>query len=63
MSAKLKMICRTCKSEDVLSDAYAKWDFENQKWIVQNTFDKGAWCNKCDGETRIDELEIPDGQS
>jgi hypothetical protein len=49
-----KKICATCGSEDVLCDAYAEWDVVAQAWSLQNTFDKGAYCNTCDGETRIE---------
>lgn len=64
MAVKLRMVCHTCGSEDVLSDAYAEWSFEKQEWQLQNTFDKGAYCNACDGESRIDtiEEEVPDDQ-
>lgn len=53
-----RMICSTCGSEDVLCDAFAEWDFDKQKWSLQNTFDKGAYCNACDGECRIKEVEV-----
>lgn len=53
-----KFVCRTCKSEDVLCDAYAAWNTTTQEWEVENTFDKGAYCNVCDGETRLDMVEL-----
>lgn len=52
-----RMVCRNCGSEDVICDAYAVWDFSNQVWVIDSTFDKGAYCNACDGETRIVEKE------
>jgi hypothetical protein len=52
---KVKMVCSQCGSEDVFADSYAQWDVESQSWEIAQTFDKGAYCNKCDGETRIEE--------
>ncbi len=54
---KVRMVCKECGSEDVLCDAYAEWNYDKQEWVLQNTFDKGAYCNQCDGETRIVEAE------
>ena len=55
----VKYVCDLCGSDDVLSDAYAEWDVDNQVWSVQNVFDKGAFCNTCEGETRLEEVEAP----
>lgn len=55
---KLRMECSNCGSTDVLSDAYAVWDFKKQEWLLSATFDKGAYCNTCDGETRIKEVTV-----
>lgn len=51
-------VCSTCGSNDVLSDAYAEWNIVTQQWELQNTFDKGAFCAHCDGETRFDRVEL-----
>jgi hypothetical protein len=56
--SKIKMVCKYCGSEDVLADAYAKWDVEARAWEVTDTFDKGAYCNKCDDETRLEERPL-----
>ena len=58
MDEKVKMVCAHCGSDDVRADAYAEWDVEAQKWEIAQTFEKGAYCNKCDGETRIEEQSI-----
>jgi hypothetical protein len=58
MPKKIKMVCADCGSDDVLADAYAEWDVASQKWELQNTFYKGAYCNACEAETRLDEQEI-----
>ena len=55
---RVKMVCSRCGSDDVLADAYAEWDVETQAWEVAQTFDKGGYCNKCDGETRIEEQPL-----
>ena len=54
------MICSYCGSENVMADAYAAWNIERQEWELVNTFDKGAVCDDCDGETRIKERELDD---
>ena len=56
---KIKKVCSTCGSEDVLADAYAEWDVAAQDWVVQDVMDKGHFCNKCDGECSIDDEELP----
>lgn len=53
-------VCAYCGSREVQADAYAAWDFASQSWELVNTFDKGAYCEQCDGETRI-ETEYVDG--
>jgi hypothetical protein len=52
---RYRQVCATCGSENVLADAYAEWDIENQCWSVQSVMDKGHYCNACDGECRIEE--------
>jgi hypothetical protein len=58
MSDKVRMVCSHCGSEDVFTDAYARWDVKSQAWEIAQTFDKGAYCNHCDGETRIEERPL-----
>ena len=58
MKPRIKMVCKECGSDDVLCDAYAVWDVDTQQWEVVNTFDKGAYCNECDGETRLEQEEV-----
>jgi len=45
--------CSDCGSTDVLFDAYAEWDHENQCFTVQNIMDKGHQCNTCEGPCSI----------
>ena len=55
---KLKMKCGHCGSSDVLKDAFVEWDYEAQIWVVHNVFDKGSYCQTCDGECTIEDEEI-----
>lgn len=55
---KEKPICRACKSDDVRADAYAEWNVEKQEWEISATFDKGAVCETCGGETRLEWVNI-----
>lgn len=54
---KVKIVCRDCGSEDVVRDAWAEWDVENQEWVLQDYFD-AAYCNNCEGECKLEEKEI-----
>jgi hypothetical protein len=54
---KVIMICNTCGSEEVLVDAWAAWDKDNQRWELFNTFD-AAFCAECDGECSISEKQF-----
>jgi ribosomal protein L37AE/L43A len=51
-------VCSYCGSENVKADAYAVWNTDTQQWEVSATFDKGAYCDECDGETRINWKEV-----
>ena len=55
---KVAMVCSECGSTEVLADAYAEWDTEAQDWAVASTFEKGAHCAECDGDTRIDAVPL-----
>lgn len=58
MTEKVQMVCGTCGSADVQADAYASWNPDTQKWELVTTFDKGAVCEPCEGETRIEEMPL-----
>jgi peroxiredoxin len=60
---KIKKQCTECESEDVLFDAYVKWDYEKQQYIIDDVYPK-AFCNVCIGECQTFETEIEeDGKS
>lgn len=45
----IKIICSKCGSEDLLFDAYAYWDVNEQEFKLANTFPEGdVYCNGCD---------------
>jgi hypothetical protein len=46
--------CTTCKQTNVQCDSYSVWDMAKQEWVTESTYDKGAYCGVCDGETRLD---------
>jgi hypothetical protein len=56
---KVMMICGRCGGENVLADAYCSWNVETQEWEVANVFDKGAVCEDCKDDCRIEERELP----
>lgn len=56
--ARVKYICRVCKSDDVGRDAWTQWDMESQQWQVQNLMSE-SFCFKCEGETILDQVRDP----
>jgi hypothetical protein len=55
--AKVRMVCETCGSEDVMHDAWAVWDTGTQEWVLGAVFDY-MHCDNCQGETDIEELPM-----
>jgi hypothetical protein len=51
----IQKVCSHCGGINVKSDAYATWDFRKQEWVLDQTFYKGAYCDDCDGECRIED--------
>lgn len=54
---KHKFTCAYCKSDEVLKDAWASWDQDQQDWVLANVFDR-AYCNSCEDETSLVMEEI-----
>lgn len=52
MAEKVRAVCGTCGSTDLLFDAYARWNEETQDFELVTTFDKGHVCEHCEGPTR-----------
>lgn len=55
---RVAMVCSVCRGSNVKADAFACWNVNTQEWEVASTHDKGAWCDDCDGETRIERTPI-----
>ena len=41
--------CRKCGSTDMVHDAWAEWDHENQCWTVRQVFDH-SHCMTCEDQ-------------
>ena len=55
--AKIKYMCRECGSDNVLFDAWAKWNVETQEMELNYTYDN-TYCENCDCECKVEEIEI-----
>ena len=53
--------CKYCGSEDILWDAYVRWNKELQKDEINSVFDT-CFCNNCAGETTVEEYILEDGE-
>lgn len=49
---RVRKICETCGSTEVVRDAWAEWDEDDQQWVLQNVFDD-AYCETCEGSATI----------
>lgn len=56
MSAPVRIVCRTCGSDDILSDAWARWNVETQQWELSSALDNEECCC-CEGETHT--IDVP----
>jgi hypothetical protein len=59
---RVQMVCTHCGSASVLADAYAEWNSRHQRWEVTNTMDKGGYCEDCEGEARIESVNLRNWQ-
>lgn len=57
MVRRVNYICPECGSSDVLLDAWAEWDATLQDWVLHDTLTH-AYCRRCDGETRLQEVVL-----
>lgn len=46
-------VCRTCGSENVVCDAWARWDRVTQAWKLDQTFDD-TFCHDCDTTQKVE---------
>lgn len=54
---RMKVVCSRCGGDNVMRDAWAVWDTENQDWELGAVFDQG-FCDDCDGEATLKEVPI-----
>lgn len=54
---KIKKQCTECDSEDIVFEAYVKWDYEKQEHIIDDIYEK-AFCNKCIDNVKTYKTEI-----
>lgn len=52
-------VCSSCGSDDILMDAYARWDSAAQDWALNSTHES-AVCEDCGGECRLDWVPASD---
>jgi len=55
---RVKKVCSVCGSDDVLVDAYAKWDVDIQHWVLDGAFAEDVYCAQCDEKTGLKDEEI-----
>ena len=48
---RIRLLCPSCQSADVLRDAYAKWSVDEQAWALAEVFDFMV-CEACEMEVR-----------
>lgn len=53
---KVTYTCEMCGTDEIVWDAWAEWDAEEQKEILNNSFDY-CYCLKCEEETNAVEVE------
>lgn len=57
MTAPVAMRCGKCGGSNVKRDAWAVWNEAAQCWELGAELDY-AYCEDCDGETRIEAVEL-----
>lgn len=55
---KIKKVCSYCGSENILFDAYAKWDVEKQEYVHDDVLYGNVFCEECKGECSVREIKI-----
>ena len=53
---KIKKVCSICGSEDIRMDAWAMWNYDKQKWEIEDVFDS-CWCESCGGGCNVEDKE------
>lgn len=53
-------ICGECGSDNVVRDAFARWEPSSQSWEIAVLIDDAGFCHDCDCE--VDLFERPEGK-
>lgn len=57
MAERNTYVCNRCGSDEILFDAWAAWDVENQCMSITTTMDEGHVCENCSGIS-TDPIEV-----
>ena len=57
-----KPVCSTCGSDDIVVDAYARWNPVTQQFELDGDTSTTSLCGKCGGETSIRNIPLAGGQ-
>ena len=55
-------ICGTCGSENVVCDAWARWNRITQEWELDQTFDD-TFCRDCDADQKVEWKRITETET
>lgn len=57
---KIRLLCPVCESDDIVCDAYAKWNYHKQEWELSSVYDAKE-CGACDSNFNEAKEEIIHG--
>ena len=52
-----RIVCTSCGGEDVLRDAFTKWDIEKQEWVLSTVYDD-TFCETCEESCTVSEETV-----
>lgn len=53
----INIICKNCKGSNLVFDANALWDINQQAFILDDTFTQYPLCSDCGNQTSTEEIE------
>ena len=53
-----KPVCRSCGGDSVVIDGAARWNMAGQDWGLSGTYDDSAYCDDCEGETKLNWVAV-----
>jgi len=60
MNKPYTYVCTKCGSDSVSLEGFINWNVAKQEYEVSDLCDKGHSCAVCDGECRVEQLELPE---